>query len=171
MKIGIDAGALSGVNPFKSGNYYLTLNILKRMNINNDSYNNYNDYILYTYEPIKKEIMKVLGSKFINKVAGPRRFWMMFGLPLELLKNPADLFIGFNQCLPLFTGCKSIVFVLDLAFKIYPEMFGDLNKKNIMTKLAIKNANKVIAISQSTKKDLIKYYNLPKKNIRVVFPG
>ncbi len=168
MKIGIDAGALSGDKPFKSGNYYLALNILKKLNKYNKSAN---DYQLYTFAPIEKPVMKQLGVNFSNVVVGPKRFWMMIGMPLELLRNPVDLFIGFNQCLPLFFKGKTIVFILDLAFKIYPQFFVNINKISLMTKLAIKKANKVVAISESTKKDIVKYYNLNKKSIMVVYPG
>lgn len=168
MKIGIDAGALSGDKPFNSGNYYLALNILKKLNKN---YNNYNDYKLYSYEPISNKILKELGPKFTNVVVGPKRFWMMIGMPLELLKNPVDLFVGFNQCLPLFFKGKAIVFILDLAFKKYPHLFVNNNKMSLMTTLVIKKANKIVAISEATKKDIVKYYGSAKKKIMVIYPG
>lgn len=168
MKIGIDAGALSGDKPFKGGNYYLALNIIKQLN---EAYKGNNDFILYSFAPINKKILKDLGRHFKNIVAGPKKFWMMFGLPLELLRNPVDLFLGFNQCLPLFLSCKSAVFVLDLAFKLYPELFNNHFKINLLTTLAINKAKIVIAISDSTRIDIVKYYNPDKKKIRVIYPG
>lgn len=168
MKIGIDAGALGGENPFKSGNYYLALNILKNLNKTDKNRNIYN---LYTYEPIDNTVLKELGKNFVNVVVGPKHLWMLFGLPVALVKSPVDLFIGFNQCLPLIFRGRTVVFVLDLAYKTYPDLFNNFCKISLMTRLAINKADAVIAISESTKKDIVKYCNFDKKKIKVIYPG
>jgi glycosyltransferase involved in cell wall biosynthesis len=64
-------------------------------------------------------------------------------------------------------GKKTVITVHDLAH----EIFNDIREKDQPAKnkeLAIKNADQIIAISENTKKDLIKYYDLPKDKINVI---
>lgn len=55
---------------------------------------------------------------------------------------------------------KVVVTIHDLAFKIFPNYFPkkDLKKLNRLSDLAIKNADKLIAISQTTKNDILRFY-------------
>jgi glycosyltransferase involved in cell wall biosynthesis len=69
---------------------------------------------------------------------------------------------------------KTVVTIHDLAFKFFPDHFPkkDLRRLNFFTDYAVKNADKIIAISNSTKNDLLKIY--PKINadsIRVIYHG
>lgn len=167
MKIGIDAGALGGKKPFVSGNFQLA----DRLIFNLCRLNRKITFVLYSMDPINSTIMMKYGNNVINKIVKPRRFWNSLGLSIELLVNPVDLFLGLNQHLPLFNVTKSVIFILDLAYKIYPELFNNKHKISLMTRLAIKKADAVIAISASTKKDIIRYCNFNKKEIKVIYPG
>ncbi|HBI33728.1 MAG TPA: hypothetical protein DEA43_00145 [Candidatus Moranbacteria bacterium] len=69
---------------------------------------------------------------------------------------------------------KVVVTIHDLAFKIFPEYFPkkDLTKLNILSDLAIKNADRIIAVSQSTKKDILKFYpKVSAEKITVIHHG
>ena len=55
---------------------------------------------------------------------------------------------------------KVVVTIHDLAFKIFPDYFpeNDLVKLNRLSDYAVKNADRLIAVSESTKKDILKFY-------------
>ena len=67
---------------------------------------------------------------------------------------------------------KNIGFIYDLAFEKFPKMYpNSLEKLKKNSKNLVKNSDIIIAISRSTKKDLIKLYNAPKSKIFVLYPG
>lgn len=69
---------------------------------------------------------------------------------------------------------KTVVTIHDLAFKFFPDHFPkkDLFKINLFTDYAVRHADKLIAISESTKKDILKLYPKTDPNkIRVIYHG
>ena len=74
------------------------------------------------------------------------------------------------------SGIKYVVTIHDLAFKkgLFPDHFPliDRLKNNFYTDMAVKRADRIIAISEATKKDLIKFYpKIDEKKIVVVHHG
>jgi glycosyltransferase involved in cell wall biosynthesis len=69
---------------------------------------------------------------------------------------------------------KLIVTIHDLAFKVFPESFPwkDRKKLDFFTETAVKRADKIIAVSKSTKRDILKYYpKIKESKIEVVHHG
>lgn len=69
---------------------------------------------------------------------------------------------------------NTVVTVHDLAYKYFPEYFPkrDLIELNLLGDLAIRNANHLIAVSESTKRDILKWYpEVKEENITVVYHG
>ncbi len=64
-----------------------------------------------------------------------------------------------------------VLTVYDMIHEIYPEMFpkDDQTAKN--KKILAEKATKIIAISQNTKKDIIKFYGIKKDKISVIYLG
>lgn len=59
----------------------------------------------------------------------------------------------------------------DMIPELYPQDFPDI-KKRLKTKLkCFFRADRIIAISQTTRNDLLEFYNLPKNKITVIYPG
>ena len=80
------------------------------------------------------------------------------------------------QQLPLIGPKKTkyVVTIHDLAFKFFPQHFPwkDRWKINFFTDIAVRRADKIIAISHSTKKDLLKLYpKIKTDKIAVVYHG
>ena len=69
------------------------------------------------------------------------------------------------------SGIKSIVVIHDLIFKIYPETYPFFDRLiyNFKFKYACKNADKIIAISNQTKNDIIRFYNISESKIEVAY--
>lgn len=100
--------------------------------------------------------------------------WSRVHLPLHLnLKKEIDVFFAPAHYSPPFLPVPLIVTIHDLAFFYFPEEFlkKDLYKLENWTKASLKKAKKIISVSKSTKRDLMKFYHLPEENITVVYNG
>ena len=92
----------------------------------------------------------------------------------EYLLKKADLFYA-PSFFEVNMGLKipQVVTIYDLTTFIYPGHRGERvsEKLNLRTKKACKKARKIVAISKSTKKDLIKVLKIKNEKIKVVYPG
>jgi glycosyltransferase involved in cell wall biosynthesis len=103
-------------------------------------------------------------------------FWTQTRFALDILKERVDVLWMpmHNQPILHRKKTKTFVTIHDLAFKYFPENFlkKDLVKINFLTNLAITNSDKIIAISEATKRDILKFFpRVPKNKIRVIYHG
>lgn len=179
MNIGVDAGCLSVEDErLKLGVYQMTLNLLRQLGKISarggpaSGWDKENEYWLYSFAPIEKKLLGQFGTRMKNVVAKPSFGWRHFGLPLSLLVKKPDVFLGPSQTLPFFSFCPSIVIVHDLTYEHFPESFPDLGRHlKRITRPAVNKAKKIIAVSNSTKKDLVKIYQVSSEKIRVIHEG
>jgi len=111
---------------------------------------------------------------FAYEVIKAKFLWSQFALPLRLYqKRDIDVFFSPAHYGPRFLPVPLVVTVHDLAFLYYPKEFlkKDLYQLRSWTKYSVLKAKKVIAVSRTTKKDLIKFYQLPSEKISVVYNG
>lgn len=108
-------------------------------------------------------------------VIGPKVFWTQWALPLHLFlhSHNYDLFYTPGHYAPRFSSVPYVSSVMDLAFIPYPKHFKkeDSLKLTAWTKYSVQHARKVIAISEYTKQEIIKYYQKPAKDIIVAYPA
>jgi len=103
----------------------------------------------------------------------PGRFWTHRILGRELRTEPPDVF--FSPVTQLATGCPcpSLVSVLDLAARSHPEHFP--RRKQLAMRLqmdyAIRRADHLLAISESTARDLDRYYGVGPERMTVSYLG
>lgn len=85
------------------------------------------------------------------------------------------IFHGVSNILPFFKkkGIKYIVTVHDLSFLIFPKNHNKLFNLYYyyIVKISLNNADIIVADSLNTKKDIIRFYNIPKDKIKVVYLG
>ncbi len=121
--------------------------------------------------------MPPAGKNWQYRMAGPKRFWTQFGLPLALAKEPMSsapaVFFTPGHYAPRFCRCPRVIAIMDLAFFNFPEMFkkNDLWQLKNWTAYSVKKAAKIFTISRSTKNDIIKYYRVPEEKVVVTYPG
>lgn len=76
---------------------------------------------------------------------------------------------------PVSLKCKKIITFHDLSFEHYPEFFSwrkrAWHKFLMNTKQEAEQADKIIAVSESTKQDLINIYGIEKEKIEVIYSG
>ena len=104
--------------------------------------------------------------------------WSQTFLPLELYKRKAlgqniQVFFSPAHYSPRFCPIPVVVTIHDLSYFYYPDEFlkKDLYQLKKWTKYSVEKAKKIIAVSNTTKKDLIKFYSVAEKKIEVVYNG
>ena len=171
LVIGIDAGCL-GIQDkrLKVGVYQVAKNLLYEL----ASLDSKNRYILYSFYPIDKKLMQSWGSRFKNILVKPSRGWMKIWLPLRLLKDRPDVFVGLSQSLPLRvpgSSYKSLAILYDLAYEKFPELYRDYARLQKNTNEIAAKADEIIAISEHAKHDFLKKYPIAKGKVDVSYLG
>ena len=102
-----------------------------------------------------------------------RSVWSQVRLPLHLAAHRYDLLHVPGHKLPALAPCKTVVTIHDLAFLKFPETFKPLHRQRLVwfTRNAVWRADRIIAISESTKRDLCELLGAPDERIDVVHHG
>lgn len=137
-----------------------------------------NEYFLYSPK-IKKAPETTFfydNSNFKTYLAKTvfKAYWRSFSISSQLKKDGVQLYHGLSNELPVNLkkyNIKSVVTIHDLIFKILPETYPliDRNIYDFKFRKACLMANKVIAISKSTKTDIVKFYGINPDKIEVVY--
>lgn len=69
------------------------------------------------------------------------------------------------------TKAPVVITVHDMIYELFPEHFGPLDLTPQHKKIAVKNAAHIIAISETTKIDLMRLLQVPEERISVVYHG
>jgi glycosyltransferase involved in cell wall biosynthesis len=175
MKIALDlrglhSGKISGVE-----NYIV--NILERLlRMDRD-----NHYLLFENAQKLKNFSQL---RFVNSEVVQRRVPnKLFNLSLRLLNRPKfEQFFGEFDALfmPNFNffsirpAAKLVVTVHDLSPIVTPEYYNlkrQLWHRLVTMGKTLKRADKIIAVSEYTKADIVRLFNIPQEKITVVYPG
>jgi glycosyltransferase involved in cell wall biosynthesis len=99
--------------------------------------------------------------------------WRRWGVTVHLKGDKVDLFHGLSHELPhgIPRSIRKVVTMHDLIVWRYPQYYSlfDRMAHRIKQSHACRIANVVVAISQQTKNDLIKYMHVPEAKIKVVY--
>ena len=100
--------------------------------------------------------------------------WRRMGITKDILNDKLDIYHGLSHELPSGiekTGIPTVVTIHDLIFKRFPEYYKATDRAIYERKFkeACEVADLVIAISEQTKKDIIQFFNIDEKKIRVVY--
>lgn len=178
MKIAFDAKRISH-NATGLGNYsrYI-INILS-------SYHPDNQYQLYFPSKGKSKLraqipekhqIKDFYPKGLYSVSFFKSFWRSWNIAKDLKQNSPVLFHGLSNEIPFGlkeTGIKSIVTIHDLIFIRYPQFYPLIDRHIYAYKFkkACQKSNRIIAISEMTKRDIISYFHIPEEKIEVIYQG
>ena len=104
-----------------------------------------------------------------------RNYYEQFVLPRKVYKEYPSAIIHYPDTMaPLLSKNKVFITVHDVSFKAMKSVFTFKTRlwKNIITKLSLRKAYKIIADTNFTKNEILKYYsNVHKSNIIVVYCG
>lgn len=134
----------------------------------------------YLFNPKPSDTFSVKGdhlheiqpASFIDKLF--RSAWRSSWVKKDLQRLKIDLYHGLSHEIPLgiqHTGIRSVVTIHDLIHERYPEQYNPVDVRIYRKKFsyACKHADRVIAISEQTKKDIIEFYKTPEEKITVCY--
>jgi len=151
----------------------------------------------YTLELVKglseicgKDDVVLSYFNFLGKYKGPENFsnkpirimpgriynqlWKRLHFPpYNWLAGDYDVYHFPNFCLPPLNHGKSIITVHDLAFMRYPEYIEPKNLAFLMQEIprSLQNANKIIAVSDFTKNELVEIFKVDPSKVNVIYEG
>lgn len=102
--------------------------------------------------------------------------WRVGPATVDIERNGVDIFHGLSNELPVgiqTAGCKSVVTIHDLIFIRYPQYYKPIDRIIYRWKFryACRKADKVIAVSECTKRDILSYFQIPSEKVEVVYQG
>ena len=103
-------------------------------------------------------------------------WWRTYGIVRDLKREKPDVYHGLSNELPFGlakAGIPSVVTIHDLIFVHHPQFYKPIDRAiyNFKFKKACLLADKVVAVSEMTKKDIIQIYGIPEEKIEVVYQG
>lgn len=144
-----------------------------------------NEYVLYAPQKRNNKRLDMLTEKYpqLHLAYPATSFWRKFSslwriseITHQLEKESVRIFHGLSNELPLNihkSDIKSVVTIHDLIFLRYPQYYHFIDRKIYTYKFrkACENADKIIAISECTKRDIIQYFHIPADKIAVIYQG
>lgn len=135
-----------------------------------------NEYLLYTPKIRRNDVTGKYIEKNCCRTILPHGIlrgsaWRTLGLASATRKDSVDIFHGLSNELPAGVDIPSIVTVHDVAFRTFPDMYHATDRftYNLKWRHACRKADRIIAISESTKKDIIRFYDVDPGRIDVVY--
>ena len=159
LRIALDARALTGRF---TGDRTYWLNLTRSLAILKESSDI--EFLLYTRTPIPIDLLPESPNlKQIVLPASNDRVWTLATLPLALRKAGADLLhVQYTTPIPGLCPCPVVTTVHDITFKLFPEWYGAKDRLllNLTVPLALKQATRIITVSNSSREDILKTYSV-----------
>jgi glycosyltransferase involved in cell wall biosynthesis len=136
------------------------------------------EYFLFNPKPSElfhlngNNIHEMLPGNLLHKTLSS--LWRTAWIKNDLEKNEIDIYHGLSNEIPFDiqkTGIASVVSIHDIIFERYPEQYSKIDVEIYKRKFryACEHADKVIAISEQTKRDIIEFYKTATEKIAVCY--
>lgn len=125
----------------------------------------------FAKHPAFRWILPTGGWKWI------RSLWRVAGLTHQLESDGVEVFHGLSNELPLSihqaSGVRTVVTIHDLIFLRFPSCYGWIDRHiyNYKFRKACEHADRIVAVSECTKRDIIQFYHISPDKIDVVYQG
>ena len=92
-------------------------------------------------------------------------------VPMDRVMPRADIFHATEHLLPPLKNARTVFTLHDLIFQFFPEYHLPLNRWFLQNAMPyfLRRADAIIAVSECTKRDAIRFYNLPSEKITVIY--
>jgi glycosyltransferase involved in cell wall biosynthesis len=174
MRVGID---IRVIGKKLTGDEAVFFNLVKNL----ARIDSTNEYFLFTDiadETILKEIgteIDINGKSNFRIIALPAKNkfqWNFWTLPTYLRKNPVDIYHT-QYITPWFVPkkIKIVTIIHDISFNFFPQhiKFSDLFFLKTLIPISLQRADKIIAVSEFTKNEIIKFYKIEPGKIECVY--
>ncbi|NCA93666.1 MAG: glycosyltransferase family 1 protein [Sphingobacteriia bacterium] len=170
MKIAIQAADLD--NERIDGTRVYLLNVLKYLG----KISSKDEFFIYHRNDFNPALEPADFFNYKIKKLGNFKLWTQTKFAFNIWRDQVDILWMPMHNLPFFRSktLKATVTIHDLAFKKFPQTFPkrDLLKLNFLTDLAVNFSDKIIAVSESTRGDILKFYpKIKPEKIRVIYHG
>lgn len=166
-RIGIDFHVASGI--YQGVRTYLANLIEAMLRAENEL-----AYFIYAENPAELSHWKKNDSRVTLKKlpSTSGRFNLLVGFPFCAIRDKLSLFHS-QYVLPPFIPCKSVLTIHDILFESHPEFFPEVHRRllKFFIPFSAKRANRIISVSEFTKREIIKYYRVPEEKITVIYEG
>ena len=175
-RIGINAQKLSTSESYRSaGTSRYVFNLLRQIRAL-DAPEHYIAYLSDAHIPpelSQTERFSLKPSRWPTGSASMRVLWEQLRLPRILRHDRITLFHGAVNALPLAWRGPSVVTILDLTFLRMPGAFGRSNRAYLrsMVRAAARRADRIIAISEATRQDVIRFLQVAPEKVVTVYCG
>jgi len=177
MKIGIDIRILA--KGTKTGVENYTINLLSRLLFLDKSvkyrlfYNGFRK-LKTNYPWLKSSNVRIESLRIPNRIFDLILRFFKFPKLDRILKG-VDIFLSPHFLLaPTSKQVKNVIVFYDLSFVRFPEFFSLpklLWHKFVYPQKQAQKADLIVAISESTKRDLVNLYQIDTEKIKVIYPG
>jgi glycosyltransferase involved in cell wall biosynthesis len=133
--------------------------------------------LFYNVDPTIHPLPKLAGAPRRTVNAGYKRWrmqvWLgqLLRLRFDRLLPDAELYHATEHLLMPLHDIPTVLTVHDLIFRLFPQYHKPLNYAflNLAMPLFCRRATAIIAVSESTKRDLMAHYDVPQDKIRVIY--
>ena len=138
-----------------------------------------NEYLVFTNLETHSDLVPKQANFHWKPQAVHARFrptrilWEQVVLPFEAARYRLDVLFNPGFTAPLFSPCRQVTVFHDLQHKRHPEYFRwfDLPFWRLLLWIAAHRSYKLIAVSEATRSDLLRFYRIPKARIAVIYHG
>lgn len=168
LRIGINADEANVDKPVGIGQF--ALNVVSSL----EKIDHENQYFLYLTSK-KNNNLPESRHGWQYKYIWPKKFSTQIALPFNLLLNreKLDVFYIPTHYASRICPIPSVISIMDVSYLMFPDYFAkkDLMQLTNWTKYSVRQAKKVIVISESTKRDVMKFYDKSDSDVVVCYPG
>lgn len=143
----------------------------------------FSNHLYFLYNPKPKKIDRLEKRENLIEILPVLAFWKKYSsvwrqgpVVKQLVYDRISLFHGLSGEIPKGlkkTGIKSVVTIHDLIFIRYPKLYSFADRKIHFRKFqrATQESDVVIAISEQTKRDVVRFLGIEPSKIKVVYQG
>lgn len=100
--------------------------------------------------------------------------WRTYELVKDMKRDGIEVFHGLSNEMPVglfHSGIASVVTIHDVAFRMFPDLYHWHDRKiyDMKWQYACNHADRIICISECTKRDVLEFYNVPEHKVEVVY--
>ncbi len=129
-----------------------------------------NDYLVLQSRKDRRRLVGAPNFRRHPLWTPPHHRWEQLTLPLELAPLRLDVLHSPDFIPPLRRNCRAVITVHDLAFLLFPGLLTAESQRYYgQIRRAVHSAEAIIAVSASTKRDLIAHTGAPAAKITVVY--
>jgi glycosyltransferase involved in cell wall biosynthesis len=172
-RIGINAHLLSGEAGYRrAGIHQYISQVLRHLPREEDR----STYIIFTRQPdhfAHQPGITAVTSHWPTEHRLVRIAWEQLVWPWLIRRYKVRLLHSMAFVIPVLSTCPAVVTIYDLSFMHYPEQFPFWQQRYLasQTRRTCGRARRIIAISESSREDIHRFFGVPLPKIDVVLPG